>query len=58
MKKTETLKADINKSLKQTQENTINQVETLREETNPLKIEENAIEQVKEMNRTVQDIKM
>ena len=33
----EIFKEDINKSLKETQKNTIKQVETLKEETNPLK---------------------
>jgi phosphate uptake regulator len=51
MKMIETLKEDINNSLKKTQENTVKQVETLKEEINKShkEIQENTIKWVKEI---------
>ena len=60
MKKIESLKEDINNSLKEIQENTGKQVEALKEETNKSlkEIQENTIKQVKELNKNIQDITM
>ena len=51
----EAFKEEMNKYLKEIQENTIKQVEVFKEETNKsLKdIKENTIKQVKEINKTV-----
>jgi uncharacterized protein with gpF-like domain len=56
----EDIKKDINKSLKQIQENTGKQEEAHREGTQKSlkKLQENTIKQVKEMNKAIQDIKM
>jgi hypothetical protein len=53
-------KKDINNSLKEIQESTGKEVETLRDETyKSLKeIQENTIKQMKELNKTMQDLKM
>ena len=50
----------MNKSPKVIQENTIEHVEAFKEETNKLfkEIQENAIKVVKEINKTVQDLKI
>ena len=56
----EDIKKDINKSLKQIQENTGKQEEALKEETQKSLKEwqENTTKQVKELNKTIQDLKM
>jgi FtsZ-binding cell division protein ZapB len=56
----EDFKADINNSLKQTQENTGKQVEALKKEKQKsLKnLQENTSKQVKVLNKTIQDLKM
>ena len=59
MKMIEVFKEDINNSLKEIQENTIKQVEALKEETNIfLKNTGNKIKQVKKLNKRFQDLKM
>jgi hypothetical protein len=60
MKVIEVLKEDINNSLKEIQENTGKQREALKEETNKcLKdIQENIINQVKKMNKMIQELKL
>jgi hypothetical protein len=52
-------KKDINNSLKEIQENTGKQGESLKEETQKFlkELQENTIKQVKEMNKTIQDLK-
>jgi hypothetical protein len=57
MMMTEDFKKDINDSLKEIQENTGKQVEILEEETRK-ELQENTIKQAKEMNKTIQDLKM
>ena len=55
----EDFKKDINNSLKEIQENTGKQLEALKEETQKtLKLQENTTKQVKERNKTIQDLKM
>ena len=55
----EAFKEEINKSLKEIQENTVKQVEAFKEKMNKYNgIQENAIKWVKEMNKTVQDLNM
>jgi F0F1-type ATP synthase membrane subunit b/b' len=56
----EDFKKDINNSLKEAQENTGKQVETLKEETQKSlkQLQENTIKQVKELNKTIEDLKM
>jgi hypothetical protein len=51
---------DINKSLKETQENTGKQLEALKEKTQKTlkELAENTIKLAKEMNLTIQDLKM
>jgi len=55
----EDFKKDINNSLKEIQENTSKQKETLNEETHKSlkEIQENTNKQVKELNKTIQDLK-
>jgi hypothetical protein len=55
----EHFKKDINNSLKEIQENTGKQVETLKDETHKSlkKLQENTTKQVKELNKTVHDLK-
>jgi predicted nucleic acid-binding Zn-ribbon protein len=49
----------MNKSLKEIPENIFKQVEALKDEANKYKeIQENTIKQAKDMNKTVQDLKM
>ena len=57
---TEDFKKDINKSLKQIQENTGKQLEALKEESQKSlkELQENTIKQAMEMNKTIQDLKM
>jgi uncharacterized protein (UPF0333 family) len=58
MKMIEAFIEEMNKCIKETQKNTFKQVETLKEETNIYKeIKENIMKQVKEMNKTVYDLK-
>jgi hypothetical protein len=54
----EDFKKDINKSLKETQENTGKQVEALKEETQKSlkELQENTIKQAKEKNKTTQEM--
>ena len=56
----EDFKKNINNSLKEIQENTSKQVEALKEETHKSlkKLQDNTIKQEKEMNKTIQDLKM
>jgi hypothetical protein len=56
----EDFKKDINNSLKEIQENTGKQLEALKEETQTSlkELQENTIKQRKEMNKTIQDLKM
>ena len=51
---------EINKYLKEIQENTVKVVEGFKEETNKCfkEIQEKTVKQVKEMNKTVRDLKM
>jgi hypothetical protein len=51
---------DIDNSLKEIQEKTGKQRETLKEETQKSlkELQENTIKQMKEMNKTIQDIKL
>jgi hypothetical protein len=60
MRMIEYFKKHINKSLKETQENTDKQLEALREETQKslTELQENTIKQVKERNKIIQDRKM
>ena len=51
-------KEEMNKSFKETQENTIKQMEDFKEEINKYKeIQENKSKQVKEINKAFQDLK-
>jgi hypothetical protein len=56
----EVFKKDINKSLKEIQENTGKWVEALKGETQkfPKELQENTTKQVKELNKIIQDLKM
>jgi chromosome segregation ATPase len=56
----EDFKTDINKTLKEIQENTGRQVEALKKEPqiSLTELEENTTKQVKDLNRTIQDLKM
>jgi predicted nucleic acid-binding Zn-ribbon protein len=56
----EDFKKDINNSLKEIQENTGKEVETLKEETpkNLLKIYRKTTKQVKKLNKIIQDLKI
>jgi hypothetical protein len=56
----EGFKKDINNSLKEIQENTGKQPEAPKEETQKSfkELQENAIKQAKEVNKTIQDLKM
>jgi hypothetical protein len=60
MKIIEFFKEDINNSRREIQENTGDQGESLKEETNTFLKEKqkNIIKQVKELNKTVQDLKV
>jgi DNA anti-recombination protein RmuC len=59
MKPTEDFKENINNSLKEIQENTGKQLEALKEETQKsLKELQNTSKQVKDLNKTIQAIKM
>ena len=53
-------KKDINNSLKEKQDNTVKPLEVLKQETHKSlkEIQENANKQVKELNKTIQDLKM
>ena len=54
----EDFKKDINNSLREIQENTSKQVETLKEETQKKmlkELQENTTKQVKTLNKTIQD---
>ena len=52
-------KEEMNKTLKEIQKNVFKQAEALKEEANKFKeIKENIIKQVKDMNKTVQELKM
>jgi hypothetical protein len=53
-------KKDINNSLKEIQDNTGKQIETLKEEKQKFlkELQENTIKQGKEMNKTTQDLEM
>ena len=55
----EDYKKDINNSLKEIQENTGKQLETLKEESQKSfkELQENTIKQVKKMTKTIQDVK-
>ena len=55
----EEYKKDINNSLKEIQENTGKQLETLKEESQKSfkELQENTIKQVKKMTKTIQDVK-
>ena len=60
MKKIESLKEDINNSLKEIQENIGKQVEAFKEEINKSikEIQENTFKQIKKLNRAVQDLRV
>ena len=53
-------KKDINNSLKEKQDNTVKPLEVLKQETQKSlkEIQENANKQEKELNKTIQDLKM
>ena len=58
MKLIKAFKEDMNKFLKEIHENTFKQAKALKEEANKHKeIQENIVKQVKDMNKTVQDLK-
>jgi uncharacterized protein YlxW (UPF0749 family) len=56
----EILKKNLNKFLKEIQDNTDKQLEALKEETQKSlkELQENTKKQVKELNKTIQDLKM
>ena len=60
MMRREDFKKDIHNSLKEIQENTGKQVESLKEETQKSlkELQKNTTKHTKEMNKTIQDLKM
>jgi SMC interacting uncharacterized protein involved in chromosome segregation len=56
----EGFKKDINNSLKEIEENTVKQSETLKEETQKFlkELQESTAKQVKKLNKNIQDLKM
>ena len=61
MKMIEDFKEDINKSLKEIRENRDEHVDALKKKTHKKcfqEVQENTVKQVKDLNKTVQDLKL